>query len=97
MYYTIGTPIRESLYIITSKDIQFKAKFVVDALGTKLARNAGQGLNYTTNVIGKYYGSFFSALSMNALFLLVPAVWMIVAYFTGKTYAKNLKEDKVIS
>lgn len=97
MHYTIGTPIRESLYIITNKDIQFKAKFVIDALGIKLARNAGQSLNYLTNVLNKSYGQFFSVCATNALFIIIPIIWIITAYFVGNTYSKTIKENKVIT
>ena len=97
MTYTIGTPARESLYIITSKDIQFKAKFVIDALGVKLARNSGQALNYTWNIIGKYYGQFSSMLFTNTVLIIIPIIWIVTAYFVGNAYTKNLKEDKVIS
>ena len=56
MGYTINTPIRESLYIVASKDIQFKAKFTVDAIGLKFARSSGQGFNYfNTHIISKLY------------------------------------------
>ncbi len=69
MSYTIGTPIRESLYIVTDKDIQFKAKFAIDALGIKLARNTGQVFNYITNVVSKNYGQLFSVLTTSTLFI----------------------------
>ena len=97
MHYTIGTPVRESLYIITSKDIQFKAKFVIDALGIKLARNSGQALNYTANIMGKYCGQFSSMLFTNVIFIIIPIAWIIISYFVGNIYSKNLKESKVIS
>ena len=96
MSYTIGTPIRESLYIVTDKDIQFKAKFAIDALGIKLARNTGQVFNYMTNIINKNYGQFFSELATSTLFIGVPIIWVVVAYFISNTYSKAIKEDKII-
>ena len=97
LHYTIGTPVRESLYIITSKDIQFKAKFVIDALGIKLARNSGQALNYTANIMGKYCGQFSSMLFTNVVFIIIPIAWIVTSYFVSSTYTKNLKENRIIS
>ena len=94
--YTIGTPIRESLYIVTSSDVQFKAKFAIDAVGNKLARNTGQGLNYLTNVVGKHYGAFVSALALNTVLVSLPVCWLFTAYFVGKIYNTTLKKNKVI-
>ena len=97
MYYTIGAPVRESLYIVTNKDIQFKAKFVIDALGIKLARNTGQAFNYMTNMLSKFQGQFASMLATNILFITIPIVWVVVAYFVGNTYNGAIKKDKVIA
>jgi ATP/ADP translocase len=97
MYYTLGAPIRESLYIVTTKDIQFKAKFVIDALGTKLGRNTGQSLNYGLNIIGKNMGQTTSILAVNFLFISIPLLWIIVAFYVFNLYRETVDNDQVIS
>ncbi|WP_242507894.1 hypothetical protein [Rickettsiales endosymbiont of Peranema trichophorum] len=97
MYYTIGAPIRESLYIVTSKDIQFKAKFVIDALGIKLARNTGQALNYASNIMNKHYGPILAMSVINSLFIFMIVIWIITAYFVGSTYSKTIKKNQIIT
>ena len=97
MYYTLGSPIRESLYIVTTKDIQFKAKFVIDALGTKLARNTGQTINYGLNMLSKHVGHTSSIIALNFLFIAIPLLWVVVALYVSNIYQKTLDNDEVIS
>ena len=97
MYYTLGAPIRESLYIVTTKDIQFKAKFVIDALGIKLARNTGQSLNYGLNLISKHLGQTVSILAVNFLFISIPLLWIVVAFYVSNIYQKTIDNDELIS
>ena len=98
MAYTINTPIRESLYIITSKDIQFKAKFTVDAIGLKLARSSGHLFNhFNTTTISKLYGATGNALASNIFFSSLLVTWLVSTYFVSSMYHKVIKENKVIS
>ncbi|KKB96191.1 TLC ATP/ADP transporter [Candidatus Arcanobacter lacustris] len=97
MYYTIGTPIRESLYIVTSKDIQFKAKFAIDAVGQKLARNTGQAVNFATNILRNKYGAIYGVVSINTLLVIIPMMWIVASYFVGKKYKETLDNNEVIS
>ena len=76
---------------------QFKAKFVIDALGIKMARNVGQGVNYLGNIIGRYTGHFASIVFINCFFVILPCIWLLVAYFVGSKYKKSIETDKVIT
>ncbi len=97
MYYTIGTPIRESLYIVTSKDIQFKAKFTIDAIGQKLAKNTGHAINLSTNILSNLYRPIYGLLSINFMILVIPILWIIASYFVGKKYKYTLDNKQIIS
>lgn len=97
MYYTLGAPIRESLYIVTTKDIQFKAKFVIDALGIKLARNAGQTINYGLNLISKHMGHASATCATNFFFIIIPISWIIIAFYVSNIYQTTIDNDEVIS
>jgi AAA family ATP:ADP antiporter len=97
MYYTIGAPVRESLYIITSKDIQFKAKFAIDAVGQKLARNTGQAINFATNILRNKYGAIYGVVSINIMLTIIPMMWIASSYFVGKKYKETIDNNEVIS
>lgn len=96
LHYTIGTPVRESLYIVTSKDIQFKAKFVIDAIGSKAAKGTGQCLNYIVTILNKFYGQFTAAFVNNIVFIIVPMLWILVTYLISNAYHDTIKKNKFI-
>ena len=98
MAYTINAPIRESLYIVTSKDIQFKAKFTIDAVGLKLSRSTGHVFNhFNVHSISKLYGVTGSALANNIFFSTMVVIWLVSSYFVSNIYHKAIKGNKIIS
>jgi len=98
MAYTINAPIRESLYIITSKDIQFKAKFTIDAIGLKLSRSTGHVFNhFNVHCIPKLYGTTGSALANNIFFSTMIVIWLVSSYFVSNVYYQAIKSNKIIS
>lgn len=96
MSYTLGTPVRESLYILTVRDIQFKSKSWIDSFGTKLAKSLGQQFNMVTGFLKSSYGLGVYTLANNIFLLFILGAWVITAYLLGKRYQKAIKQNEVI-
>ncbi|MBT3828137.1 hypothetical protein HOL34_00065 [bacterium] len=92
LHYTFSTPLRESLYIPTVKDVKFKAKSWVDTFGTKFARAGGSAFNvYTVAMTGMAF------VSVHAIFyVVIVSVWFAVAYFLGNKFEKTVANNEVI-
>lgn len=90
--YAFAHPLRESLYIPTVKEIQFKSKTWIDGFGTKFAKTCASSFNmYSNGLVG-------TALltAQTSFFSLVIFFWFIVAYVLGWRFEKAIKRNEVI-
>ena len=95
--YTIGTPMRESLYIVTSRDIQFKAKFAIDVFGLKCSKGFGHFFNYVnTRYITTILGVGAASAATSVFFAVILTIWITTAFLTGKKYSEAIAENKVL-
>jgi len=94
--YCVHTPIRESLYIITSRDIQLKSKFIVDVLGSKASRAVGQTFNLMVSRLVVNSNVHLIALANNIFFVVILGLWFFVATFVGIRYAEAKVGKEVI-
>lgn len=95
--YTIGMPMRESLYVVTSRDIQFKAKFAIDVFGLKCSKGFGHLFNYAnTKYILAFLGAQATVMATNVFFIVILSLWMVVAYLTGKRYNEAIEKNELI-
>lgn len=88
--YAFSSPVRESLYIPTVKEIKFKSKSWIDAFGGKFAKLSGQGFNVlATNIalVGPMYGAFFAA---------IIGLWTMTAYSLGKRFEIAIAKNEAI-
>ena len=90
--YAIAAPLRESLFIPTLKEIQFKSKSWIDGVGQKFAKTCASSFNmYTDGLVAPALlaaqTSFFSGIVF---------FWFLVAYFLGWRYEKAVKRNEVI-
>ncbi len=90
--YAFATPLRESLYIPTTKDMRFKSKSWIDAFGSKVAK-----------ATGSIYNAFVQTLSpamvgsSNATFFIcIVGIWIIAAHLLGRRFEKAVKNNEVI-
>ncbi|MDQ5890605.1 MAG: carrier protein [Candidatus Dependentiae bacterium] len=90
--YGLNHPIREMLYIPTTKEIKFKSKAWTDAFGTRIAKASGS--LFYKNVSS--YSPAFSHLVSNSFMLSITSVWLVVSYFLGRTLQKALDTQSVI-
>lgn len=95
--YTIGMPMRESLYVVTSRDIQFKAKFAIDVFGLKCSKGFGHLFNYMNNrYILTLLGAQATIFATNIFFVVILVLWVLVAFLTGKRYSKAIERNELI-
>lgn len=77
--YSINTPIKELLYLPTSKDVKYKAKGFIDGFGGKSAKSAG------SMVTSALAGDLQNLLAYGSIISLgVVGFWVIVAIALGK-------------
>lgn len=91
--YTLTFPIREALFIPTSKEIQFQAKSWIDSFGQKFSKGCGSIYNkllqYLTN-----YNCYYVHIGF---FIILIGIWIKINYFLGKKWEKIIKNKEIIS
>lgn len=93
--YAFAQPLRESLYIPTTKEIKFKTKSWIDAFGVKVAKGVGGG--YAT-VMAQLVAvseslAFIGGMSF---FLLIIGCWLVTAHLLGRRFERAVKHNEVI-
>lgn len=91
--YGLNHPIREVLYIPTTKEIKFKAKAWTDAFGTRIAKSSASFFN----IGAKQLSSQMASLATGSLTFGITVVWLAISYFLGRTLQNALDHGKVIS
>ncbi len=92
LHYGFNAPVREILYIPTTKDIKFKSKAWIESFGRTLSKTSGSAFNFA------YRGTAYLLLTrINAgLIIGLSVVWGIVTFFIGRRYSNTIKDNKVI-
>lgn len=89
--YTINNPSKELLYIPTSKNIKFKTKSWIDAVGNRSLKGVGA-------VVTGAYGSTLAMLMPIAtgLSLGIAFAWLIAAIYVSGYFARLQKQSEII-
>jgi len=90
--YAFSSPVRESLYIPTLKEVKFKSKSWIDAFGSKLAKFNGS----VFNDIATYMGPVLRMPLHSFFFAGIIGMWFISAFLLGKRFDKAVSENEVI-
>lgn len=92
LHYGFNAPVREILYIPTTKDIKFKSKAWIESFGRTLSKTSGSAFNFA------YRGTAYMALTkINAgLIIGLSVIWGVVTFFIGKRFSNTIKNNKVI-
>lgn len=89
--YAVNNPVKEIMYIPTSKDVKFKSKGWIDMFGSRTAKQGGaQVTNAFKHSIPELmmYGTIFS--------LGLTAVWIMAAIFVGNKNKQLIKDNQII-
>jgi AAA family ATP:ADP antiporter len=93
--YTLNNPIKELLYLPTSKDVKYKAKGFIDGLAGKASKAGGSAI--TELIRAATGGSREALLNVGGLVSLgIVGAWALVAFGVGKTYHHLVKNNKII-
>lgn len=90
--YAFAVPLRESLYIPTIKEVQFKSKSWIDGFGTKFAKTFAVSFNSLTDGFPVHLRLTFQA----AFFSITIFVWFITSYALGRRYEQAVERNEVI-
>jgi AAA family ATP:ADP antiporter len=92
LHYGFNGPVREILYIPTSKDIKFKSKAWIDSFGRTLSKTSGSAFNYI------YRNAAYLALTRLNAFIIIAlsGVWTVATFFVGRKYTKVIEKNETI-
>jgi ATP:ADP antiporter, AAA family len=90
--YAFASPLRESLYIPTTKAVKFKTKSWIDSFGAKISKATGS--YYNLAIRGVPASIVFNVHI--AFFAVVLVLWGIMAHFLGKRFETAVKNNELI-
>lgn len=95
--YAVNNPVKEMMYIPTSKDAKFKAKGLVDMVGGRAGKMTGANIGGALIVSGNVASSIAGLMTTGTLISLgVVAAWTLVAIYVGIKNAQLIKDGKII-
>lgn len=90
MTYSIHDPSKELLYLPTSNNIKFRAKFWIDVVGARIAKAIGSTIN-------TYAGSVDRSVRMGSIPSLATALLLWVAcYFVGIDFDRLIESGTIV-
>jgi AAA family ATP:ADP antiporter len=92
--YAFASPLRESLYIPTVKDIKYKSKSWIDSFGTKISKTASSWFITVTKKVTP--GTMMFHLVYISFFSTIIVLWILVAWWLGKRYTQAIERNEVI-
>lgn len=91
--YSLSRPIRESLFIVTSKKIQFSTKQWIDSFGQKFSKSCGSLYTLLVNYIPHALVYNFQII----FFAIIFCLWTLLAWRLGKQWEDAIKKNEIIS
>lgn len=95
--YAVNNPVKEMMYIPTSKDAKFKVKGLTDMFGSRSAKMAGMQFGGALNVPGDAMGSIARLMGYGTLISLgFIGVWLAVAIYVGQKNAQLTRDGEIV-
>lgn len=92
--YGFNYPVRETLYIPTVKDIQFKAKLWIDSFGKTFSKSSGSLFN---QLLLYFSSNPYFILRVDSIYCVgIACVYGIVSLMVGRKYQKTILAGKII-
>ncbi|MEN9406197.1 MAG: translocase [Bacillota bacterium] len=88
--YSLNNPVKEILWLPTSKNIKFKSKGWIDAFGARMAKMGGGSINAAAAKI-KAPATFGYYISLGFI-----GVWLLAAAYTGAKNMRLIKKNQII-
>ena len=95
--YAINNPMKEIMYIPTSKDAKFKTKGIIDTLGARTVKVAGAQISGSLNVANNVTLSIKNLMVYGSLISLgFIGVWIIAAIYVGTKNKELIDKNQII-
>ncbi|HSW76314.1 MAG TPA: Npt1/Npt2 family nucleotide transporter [Candidatus Saccharimonadales bacterium] len=95
--YAVNNPVKEMMYIPTSKDAKFKTKSIIDMFGSRSAKMSGAQIGGWLNVENNPLLSVQNLMIYGSLISLgFIGIWIIAAIFVGTQNAKLIEKNEII-
>lgn len=92
--YGFNYPVRETLYIPTVKDIQFKAKLWIDSFGKTFSKSSGSLFNH---VLLYFSSNPYFILRVDSIYCVGIAIaYGFISLLIGRKYQKTIANNEVI-
>lgn len=92
--YGFNIPVRETLYIPTVKDIQFKAKLWIDSFGKTFSKSSGSLFN---QFLLFFSNSPYFILRVDSIYCVgIACVYGLISLLVGKKYQKTILNNEII-
>ena len=88
LHYAFNQPVRETLYIPTSRDIKYKAKAWIDMIGMRGSKLVGAQLS---KCIG------FAPLLVGSVSVVMLSCWTVMARIVGRSNENAVRKGKIFS
>jgi len=90
--YGFNAPIKEILYIPTTKNIKFKSKAWIESFGRSLSKTSGSTLNLIAQA-----KNTLNIIRLDSIYAIgISIVWTIISCFIGKKYNEIIENNQVI-
>lgn len=95
--YAINNPVKEMMYIPTSKDVKFKTKSIIDMFGSRSAKMSGAQIGGWLNVTNNPILSIQNLMTYGTIISLgFIGIWFVAALFVGRKNKILLEEKEII-
>ncbi|MFA5998852.1 MAG: Npt1/Npt2 family nucleotide transporter [Candidatus Babeliales bacterium] len=95
--YAVNNPVKEMMYIPTSKDAKFKTKGIIDMFGSRSAKMSGAQIGGWLNVENNPVLSIQNLMMYGSLISLgVIGFWIVAAIYVGAQNAKLIENKEII-
>lgn len=95
--YAVNNPVKEMMYIPTSKDVRFKTKSIIDMFGSRLAKMSGARISDLFNIPNNPALSVHYLMTYGTLISLgIIGAWFAAALFVGIYNNYLIKNNKII-
>jgi AAA family ATP:ADP antiporter len=89
--YAVNNPVKEMMYIPTSKDVKFKSKGFIDVFGGRMAKLGGGAIN---NIFKEHAHSLMVYGTMISFGL--TGIWILAALFVGRKNAQLIADNEIV-
>ena len=89
--YAVNNPVKEMMYIPTSKDVKFKSKGFIDIFGGRMAKLGGAQIN------NSFKASMHDLMIYGTMFSFgLTGIWIIAALYVGSKNARLIDQNEIV-